>query len=99
MDMQLLLKNMEAHKHAISFLALPILPVESEEDHQTRGVLLAAYRLLKAMTAGSPLMQSELASSVPIFVEHAEYKLISHDITPTGLINSIFQDNRSVCAQ
>ncbi|KAL1529829.1 hypothetical protein AB1Y20_000761 [Prymnesium parvum] len=99
MDMQLLLKNMGAHEHALQLLQLPIGRRESFEDYHARAVLSAAYRVLKAMCTGSPLMQSELVNNVPLFLEHVECNLVSHDISPTGLINTIFQDNRSVCAQ
>lgn len=99
MDMQLLLKNMDAHSHALQLLQLPIGKKETKDDAVTRAVLRACYRLLKAMCVGSPLMQAELVGYVPTFLEHVPCNLVSHDISPTGVINSIFQDNRSVCAQ
>ena len=43
-------------------------------------------------------MQSEMVPHLPLFVEHTRAHLVSYDISPTGAINAIFKDNRTVCA-
>ena len=44
-------------------------------------------------------MQAALVKHMSVFISHAEMNLVSHDISPTDLVNTIFRDNRSVCAQ
>ena len=51
------------------------------------------------MTADFPMMQSDLVSAIPTFLGHIDAHLVSFDISPTGLVNAIFHDNRSVCTQ
>jgi hypothetical protein len=48
------------------------------------------------MTVGCSRMQAELAPSLPLFVGHAEAHLVSHDISPTGCVNAVVKDNRTV---
>ena len=59
-----------AHKHALQLLGLPVDRRPTAEDSETRAVLRASYRLLKAMCTGSPLMQTELVRHIPTFLEH-----------------------------
>jgi hypothetical protein len=85
---------------ALQLLNLPFTPHETlAKELDVRAVLRAAYRLIKAMTVGCSRMQAELAPSLPLFVGHAEAHLVSHDISPTGCVNAIVKDNRTVCAQ
>ena len=100
LDCQLLLLSMGAHKPALRLLQLPFeLEAIRPEDLETRAVLRACYRLIKGMTAGCAKMQLELVEWMDLFVEHTRGHLVSHDISPTGCINAIFHDNRTVCAQ
>ena len=57
-DMQHLLYNLNAHKAALQLLCIPFNTTEVLPDElQTRAVLRAAYRLLKALCTGFSLMQ------------------------------------------
>ena len=53
-DVQLLLMNMGAHKLALQLLNLPFTThTICQDELDVRAVLRAAYRMIKAMTAGS----------------------------------------------
>lgn len=99
LDVQLLLMNLGAHELALKLLSLPfdahkVLPPEIS----VRRVLLAAYRLLTAMTTNCSRMQSALLPHVSRFVEHGGAKALSDfDASPHALINAIFAGNRMVC--
>ena len=100
LDCQLLLLNMGAHKAALRLLQLPFDMCEIRGDElELRAVLRASYRLLKAMTAGCSRAQHELVHSLSLFVKHTQANLVSHDVSPTGCINAVFKDNRTVCTQ
>ena len=100
LSMQMLLKSMNAHLPALQLLRLAFDAKKIKaEDLQVRAVLRAAYRLLKAMAFKFSLMQKELVAHVPLFLSHTEAQLVSHDISPTGCITTVFADNRTVCAQ
>jgi hypothetical protein len=75
-----------------------LIPRAQPADQEIDTSHLAAG-LLKAMTSGCAKMQLELVPSLPTFVEHTRAHLVSHDISPTGCINAIFKENRTVCAQ
>ena len=74
-------------------------------------LLLPSARAFNPPPATSPFPQGNssppirldhaqaLVSSVPIFLTHTEAQLVSHDISPTGCITTVFADNRAVCAQ
>ena len=101
-DMQMLLLSMQAHTPVLQLLRLPFKASEVllvKQELQTRAVLRAAYRLLKAMAIGFNLTQLALAPYLSFFLTHTEANLISHDISPTGCINAIFANNRPVCVQ
>jgi hypothetical protein len=100
LDRQLLLLSMGAHKRALQLLRLPftaeaVRPAELE----TRSVLHASCRLLKAMSTDCPKMQLELVPSLPTFVELTQASLVAHDVSPTACVIAIFKDNHAVCAQ
>ena len=63
---------------ALSFLARPFMRKEVlPEEMGTRAVVIGAYRLLKALTAGCARMQSELASQV---ADLPRSSMISHEL-------------------
>ena len=66
LDCQLLLLSMGAHKAAIELLKLPFdADTIVASDLETRAVLRASYRLIKAMTVDCPKMQRESARYDP----------------------------------
>lgn len=68
--------------------------------HDGDGTCVAvAGRLLRAMTTGFPLVQSELVAHVPVFLAHIDFKLAAYDISPTELISAVYEGNRATCAQ
>ena len=62
-------------------------------------MVCAAYRMLKALASGFPLMQSKLLDDVARFIDHAQASLVVYDASPTDCINAIFLDNHSACVQ
>ena len=78
--MQLLLYNLEAHKIASRLLHLP---VGRADDAGVRQVLLAVYRLLKALCSGFKVTQLALTPQIGTVLSHVELKLVAYDITPT----------------
>ena len=64
-DMQLLLYNMNAHTVAQKLLRLPIKRAKADADLPYREVILATYRLLKAMCMGFKVTQMALLSLMP----------------------------------
>ena len=99
-DMQLLLFNLGAHVMALKLLELPFTREHVKpQEIELRAVLRAAYRLLKALCSNFSLIQMSLFPHLHKFVEHAEAKLVSHDISPTDCINAIFKDNGGAAAQ
>lgn len=98
-DMQLLLFNMDAHKIALRFLLLPVSEQPGSSDMPVRQVLLGVYRLLKGMCSSFKVTQLALMPEIDTIVSHIKYKLISHDITPTGCLVAILKDNPTACMQ
>lgn len=98
--MQLLLFKLCAHSHAITLLRLPFDKTTIKRDEvQLRMMLTTAYRFLKAMAVDFPLVQGELAQSLELFVSHTSANLVAYDVSPTGCINAIVQDNRDACTK
>lgn len=95
---QVLLRNLGAHKLALRLLSLPVADKPVASELQTRAVLRAAYRLLKAMASGFAQLQAELVPAIPTFVAHVEKRLVAYDISPTGTISATLKDNRAACA-
>ena len=98
-DMQLLLFNMDCHKIALKLLNFPVSTTPKFADAKIREVLLAAYRLLKALCAGFKLTQQALVPQISSIVAQIELKLVCHDITPTGCLIAILKDNPQACLQ
>eukprot|EP00966_Prymnesium_polylepis_P124307 2874697-Prymnesium_polylepis.1 len=99
-DMQLLLRNMAAHKPVTQLLNLPFEHNKVlAEELPLRDLMLMGYRLLKALTLGFPQMQAELSAQLPLFLDHTSANLVAFDISPTGCINAVCQDNRDACVQ
>ena len=100
LDVQLLLMNLGAHRMALQLLQLPFnRQVAAPPELSVRRVILAAYRLLTAMTLQCSRMQSALLPHVPTFVAHGAVTppLADADASPHALINAIFAGNRLVC--
>ena len=107
-DMQRMMHTLlgGAIKHAaIKLLSLHFEPSEIQVvDLNTRAVLRAVYRLLKAFCSSFPSGQAALAPHLKprlnpatrkmesLFIAHCEANLVSHDISPMGCINAIFKD-------
>ena len=69
------------------------------EEMELRAVLIAAYRLLRALCADFPLMQMELCRHLPLFLSHCDAKLISRDMSPADCLSAIFKNNLAACSQ
>ena len=99
-DMQLLLRNMQAHKGVTALLNLPFnKEMVLQDELPIRELMLMAYRLLKALTLGFPQMQADLSHHLDLFLTHTGSSLVAFDISPTGCINAVCQDNRDACVQ
>ena len=98
-DLQLLLYNMGAHDIVLRFLNLPVAVLPVPDDFGKRQVLIAAYRMLKALCSGFKVTQLALVPHIDKITSQIELQLISHDITPTGCLISILKDNPSACMQ
>ena len=77
-DMQLLLFNMDCHKHSLKLLNLPVKTTPTVDDARVREVLLAVYRLLKALSAGFKVTQQALVPEIPRISMQIELKLVCH---------------------
>jgi hypothetical protein len=99
LDHQLLLLSMGAHKAAIQLLSLPFTAdTILAQDLETRAVLRACYRLIKAMTTDCPKAQLEFQPSLQMFLDHTHAYLVAQDVSPSDTITAIFKDNRTVHA-
>ncbi len=102
-DCQLLLLNMGAHEVAIQLLKLPFhLGEVLASELEVRAVCLACYRLIKAMAIGCPKAQLALVPSLAGFVAMTSAQpsaLVTVDVSPIQCIQTIYDGNRTVCAQ
>ena len=84
---------MDAHKIALRFLQLPVA------EEPVRQVLLGVYRLLKAMCSNFRVAQAALLPEIDLMVSQIKYELVSYDITPTGCLITILDDNPTAYMQ
>ena len=99
-DVQSLLHSMHAEEFPLQLLNLPFIKSAIVTgDIQTRAVLVACYRCLRAMASRFPLTQNTLVTHVPTFLAHTEAQLVSSDASPTECITSVYKDNAIVCTQ
>ena len=98
--MQMLLFRLGAHTHALKMLQLPFDQRRVRRDEvQLRMLLTSCYRFLKSLALQFAAVQAELSKSLELFVSHTSAGLVAHDVTPTGTINAIVQDNREACTK
>lgn len=99
-DVQSLLYSMNAQSLPLTLVQLPFEHSRVRRDElDTRLVLKACYRMLKAMTSRFPLTQNALVAHVPVFLAHTEAQLVASDISPTECISAVYKDNSIVCTQ
>ena len=87
-DLQLMILNIQ--KGAILKNAMQLLSLDFEtnkiavDDLNTRAVIRAVYRFLKAFVSKFPSGQAFMAPYISNFLPHCEANLVSTDISPMG---------------